>query len=173
MQYVPLGNTGLNVSRLALDCRSLGATQYERGWDPGSYDGEVFAIRTLHAALDAGINLFDTSPAIDGGRGEALLGKALSGRRESALLRRLRADHLDIVYIDDRLGQGESKLALLARLRERGVVRFIGLAVSSLERADAIIGTGLVDVVTFDGELADDQYMSRRVHDCADRGMGV
>jgi len=194
MKYAKLGNTGLDVSRIALDCCALGATQYERGWDPASYHGEVFAIRTLHAALDAGINLFDTRPDIDGGRGEALLGKALAGRQESALLtsrlgrveneaaietgvlgtlRRLRAEHLDIIYVDDQVGQEESTLALLARLRERGVVRFLGLAVASLRRANPLADSGVFDVVLMDGELNGDQYMARRVHECADRGMGV
>ena len=53
MRYVRLGRSGLDVSRLGLDCHSLGVAQRERGWDPMSYDGQVFAIRTVHAALDA------------------------------------------------------------------------------------------------------------------------
>ena len=54
MRYVRFGNSQLDVSRLGLDCHSLGVVQRERGWDPISYDGQVFAIRTVHAALDAG-----------------------------------------------------------------------------------------------------------------------
>ena len=86
MRYVRLGRSGLEVSRMGLDCHSLGVAQRERGWDPGSYDGQVFAIRTVHAALDAGINIFDTSSSACGTRGETLLGRALSEKKADVLL---------------------------------------------------------------------------------------
>ena len=194
MQTTRLGKTQLEVSRLALDCRRLGVSQRARGWDPANYDGEVFAIRTLHAALDAGINLFDSSPAADGGRGEALLGKALTGRRESALLtselgrvenkdapesrilatlRRLRADHLDIVYVDDQIGQRDCLLAPLARLRERGVVRFLGLNVSNAERAAILLASGEFDVATFTESQLDDPVTTRLAYECIAKGIGT
>ncbi len=168
MRYVRLGKSNLRVSRLGLDCHSLGVPQRDRGWDPLSYDGEIFAIRTVHAALDAGINLFDTSPDAGGGRGETLLGKALRGRRKSALLasriyragsadaieqsvcaslRRLRADHLDIVYLGDQLGQMRKPLDALDRMRVRGVVRNFGLVVSDPEKALALIDDDRFNVV--------------------------
>ena len=194
MQHATFERARLTASRLALDCRTLGIAQHERGWDPASYDGEVFAIRTLHAALDAGINVFDTCPSADGGRGESLLGKALHGRLESALvstrlgrvedeallesrilatLRRLRTDHLDIVYLDDRCGQWLPVLAPLARLRERGVVRFFGLEVFHPGRAARLIASGLFDVALFDGNIAGAAQTSLRISECVSRGMGV
>jgi aryl-alcohol dehydrogenase-like predicted oxidoreductase len=49
------------------------------------------AIRTIHAALDAGVNLIDTADAYaydgdDVGHGERLIAKALNGRRDDVLI---------------------------------------------------------------------------------------
>ncbi|MDJ0939463.1 MAG: aldo/keto reductase [Woeseiaceae bacterium] len=194
MRYVRLGNTDLEVSRLGLDCHSLGVTQRERGWDPSSYDGEVFAIRTVHAALDAGINIFDTTSGAGGARAEALLGKALRDRRESALLasrlcqakdgdavndsvsaslRRLRADHLDIVYLGDHLDQMQHPLNALVRLRKRGVVRYLGLVVSDPVKALPLVATGEFDVVELQCSVADEDAVSTLLNTCQQKGLGV
>ena len=52
---------------------------------------EARAIRTIHAALDAGVNLIDTADAYskdenDFGHGERLLAKALEGRRDGVIV---------------------------------------------------------------------------------------
>jgi aryl-alcohol dehydrogenase-like predicted oxidoreductase len=44
------------------------------------------SIATIHAALDSGINLLDTGDFYDMGHNEMLLGQALEGRRDKALL---------------------------------------------------------------------------------------
>jgi aryl-alcohol dehydrogenase-like predicted oxidoreductase len=55
MQYRRLGKTGWNVSSISLGCWGI------RGqWGPVAEDE---AIRTMHAAIDAGVNLFDTADA--------------------------------------------------------------------------------------------------------------
>jgi L-galactose dehydrogenase len=69
MQYRPLGRTGLNVSVLSFGGSSLGAV-----FRPTD-DAE--SIRTVHAALDLGINFIDVSPGY--GRAEEVLGRALKG----------------------------------------------------------------------------------------------
>ncbi|HET8986350.1 MAG TPA: aldo/keto reductase, partial [Trueperaceae bacterium] len=68
---VPLGRTGLHVSRLGLGCSALGGVF-------GAVT-EADAIDTVHAALEIGINLFDVAPAYAATRSERLLGRALSG----------------------------------------------------------------------------------------------
>lgn len=68
---VTLGRTGLEVSRLGLGCSALGGVFGEVT--------EADAIDTVHAALDAGLNLFDVAPAYAATRSEQLLGKALRG----------------------------------------------------------------------------------------------
>ena len=44
------------------------------------------AARVVHAALDAGINFFDTADVYGDGRSEEMLGAALSGRRDDAVI---------------------------------------------------------------------------------------
>ena len=71
MQYNPLGNTGLKVSRLSFGASALGGV-----FRPVD---ESQAIRAVHAALDLGINYFDVAPAYGATRSETVLGKALRG----------------------------------------------------------------------------------------------
>ena len=77
MNKVKIGNSGLEVSWLALGTWALGSDFY----------GEVelqSAIDTLHAAVDCGINLVDTAPNY--GNSEEVLGKALEGMRDKVVL---------------------------------------------------------------------------------------
>ncbi len=69
MQYRSLGNTGLQVSALGYGGSSLGSVF--RDID----DAE--GIRSVHVALDHGINLIDTAPYYGATKAEAVLGKAL------------------------------------------------------------------------------------------------
>ncbi len=202
MRYVRLGKSDLEVSRLGLDCHSLGVAQRERGWDPMSYDGQVFAIRTVHAALDSGINIFDTSSATCGARGEALLGKALSEKQADVLLasragnfsdsteieyrilaslRRLRAEHIDILYLSDRplsdgCGDGnvnEDTLTELERLKKRGLIGHIGLLASEPLRATSLISTGCFDIVQMQCNVAKQGPVSDLLDTCVREDIGV
>ena len=71
MEYRTLGSTGLNVSALSLGASSLGGV-----FRPVD---EPTAIRTVHTALDLGINFFDVSPFYGYTKAELVLGKALKG----------------------------------------------------------------------------------------------
>jgi aryl-alcohol dehydrogenase-like predicted oxidoreductase len=71
MNYNPLGNTGLNVSRLSFGASALGGVF-------GQVD-EAECISAVHTALDLGINYFDVAPAYGGTRSETVLGMALKG----------------------------------------------------------------------------------------------
>jgi aryl-alcohol dehydrogenase-like predicted oxidoreductase len=44
------------------------------------------ALRTIHAAIDAGVTMVDTADAYNDGKNEELLGKALAGRRDKVVL---------------------------------------------------------------------------------------
>ena len=202
MRYVRLGKSGLEVSRLGLDCHSLGVAQRERGWDPMSYDGQVFAIRTVHAALDAGINIFDTSSSTCGTRGETLLGRALSEKKADVLLasrartysdnddieysilaslRRLRADHLDILYLNDRPladnenggGVNEETISELERLKRRGLIGHIGLLASDPLRAASLIATGSFDIIQLQCDVAKQGPVSELLDGCVRQNIGV
>jgi L-galactose dehydrogenase len=69
MEYRSLGNTGLKVSKLAFGGSSLGSVFRSVT--------EADGIRTVHAALDHGINLIDTAPFYGLTKAETVLGKAL------------------------------------------------------------------------------------------------
>jgi L-galactose dehydrogenase len=66
-----LGNTGLKVPKLAFGASSLGQEFRNVTLDE--------AIRSVHVALDCGLNLIDTSPFYGRGMSEVLLGVALKG----------------------------------------------------------------------------------------------
>ncbi|MED5018325.1 aldo/keto reductase [Paenibacillus chibensis] len=69
MQYRKLGNTGLSVSALSFGASSLGGVFRDVRKDEG--------IRTVHTALDLGINLIDVSPYYGLTKAESVLGEAL------------------------------------------------------------------------------------------------
>ncbi|UCC99410.1 MAG: aldo/keto reductase [Phycisphaerales bacterium] len=76
MEYVKLGNTGVDVSPICLGCMSFGTAE---GWvhNPWALDEE--ASRTIiKRALDMGINFFDTANAYAYGNSEEILGRALN-----------------------------------------------------------------------------------------------
>ena len=83
MKYKTLGNTGLIVSRLA-----FGAMTFTRGSrDLSIYKVEENAAEAMvGAALENGINFFDTSDNYAHGESETLLGQALKGRRQEIVL---------------------------------------------------------------------------------------
>ena len=121
MQYRPLGKTGLQVSKLSFGASSLGSVFRQTD------DAE--AVRTVHAAIDAGINYIDVSPYYGATKAETVLGKAIgqmsrsqfylstkAGRYgtdtfdfsragiETSLeesLRRLNTDYADILFLHD------------------------------------------------------------------------
>ncbi len=75
MEWVKLGATGLDVSRLCLGCMSFG--EPERGPHPWTL-GEDAARPVIRAALEAGINFFDTANVYSAGSSEEILGRALA-----------------------------------------------------------------------------------------------
>jgi 1-deoxyxylulose-5-phosphate synthase len=74
MEYVPLGTTGLQVSRICLGCMSYG--EPERGNQPWSL-GRDAAQPFFRQALDLGINFFDTANVYSAGSSEEITGSTL------------------------------------------------------------------------------------------------
>src|SRR5690242_11534825 len=72
MEYVRLGNTGMSVSRICLGCMSYG----EKRWREWVISGEE-ARDHFAAALDAGVNFFDTADVYSTGASEEITGRWL------------------------------------------------------------------------------------------------
>ncbi len=81
MEYIRIPGIEEKVSRVALGTWAIG------GWMWGGTD-EAESIRTIHAALDQGINIVDTAPVYGFGRSEEIVGKALAqdGKRKEVVL---------------------------------------------------------------------------------------
>ncbi|MFB0620131.1 aldo/keto reductase [Streptomyces sp. AGS-58] len=74
MQYVKLGSTGLDVSRICLGCMTYGLP--DRGAHEWTLDEEA-SRPLIRQALEAGINFFDTANIYSDGTSEEIVGKAL------------------------------------------------------------------------------------------------
>jgi len=118
MDYRNLGRAGLKVSEICLGTMTFGNGADQAG-----------ATKMVNAALDAGVNFFDTANSYVGGTSETMLGEALKGKRAEAIvatkvfnpmghrpndsgtsrlhikqqiegsLKRLQTDYIDIYYI--------------------------------------------------------------------------
>ncbi len=78
MKKRTLGKDNLEVSALGLGC--MGMSEFY-----GSHDDEA-SIKTIHYALDNGVTFLDTADMYGVGKNEELVGRALKGRRDEAVL---------------------------------------------------------------------------------------
>jgi aryl-alcohol dehydrogenase-like predicted oxidoreductase len=146
MKYRKLGRTDIDVSVVAMGCWAIAG-----GWTWGPQD-EADSIATIHAALDAGVNFFDTAEGYGRGYSEEVLGRALKGRRHEAViatkvskghlapddvieacegsLRRLQTDVIDLYQIHwpSREVPISETFPALEKLREQGKVRAVGMS---------------------------------------------
>jgi aryl-alcohol dehydrogenase-like predicted oxidoreductase len=84
MEYRLLGGSGLKVPALSFGTGTFGGgNDFFKAW--GSTDVEE-ARRLIDICLEAGVNLFDTADIYSDGRSEEVLGKALEGKRDQALI---------------------------------------------------------------------------------------
>ena len=83
MQYRQLGRSGLKVSALTLGTMTFGGKG--RFSFVGNTD-QAGATRMVDIALEAGVNLLDTSNVYSTGTSEEIVGKAIKGKRDSVLL---------------------------------------------------------------------------------------
>ncbi len=89
MEQRELGRSGLSVSTIGLGC--MGMSEFYGRSD------EAEAIRTIHRALELGVTLLDTADMYGRGANEKLVGRALAGRRDQAVV----ATKFGIVRTDD------------------------------------------------------------------------
>src|SRR6218665_2871906 len=74
-----IGRSGVRASAVGLGTWAIGGGVW------GGTD-EAQSISAIQASLDAGVTLIDTAPAYGLGRSEEIVGKALAGRRDKAVI---------------------------------------------------------------------------------------
>jgi methylglyoxal reductase len=79
MKTTTLGSSGIACEAIGLGTWAMG------GWMWGGTD-EAASLDAIRASLDAGVRMIDTAPAYGLGRAETLVGKALKGRRQDAII---------------------------------------------------------------------------------------
>jgi aryl-alcohol dehydrogenase-like predicted oxidoreductase len=190
MMLRAFGRTGATASALGLGCGPLG---------DGALD-DASAIRLVHAALDLGVRVFDSAPSY--GASEARLGRALRGRRGSAVivtkggygvpgvadwtaeviargvdraLEVLGTDYLDgfVLHSCDRERLARGDLVEpLVRAREAGKVRAVGYAGDGDALAWAVRCEAF-DLVECSVSLVDQASLADAVPHAAGRGLVV
>jgi L-galactose dehydrogenase len=102
MEYRDLGTTGMKVSALSFGASSLGAVFHDIN--------ESDAVRTVHVAVDHGVNFIDVSPYYGATKAETVLGRALKQISR------------DRYYLATKVGQyGEGEFDFSAARITRGV----------------------------------------------------
>jgi len=162
MERVPLGNSSLQVSRLCLGTWNMAGSE---GWGP---ENDEQSIRIIRQVMDAGCNFIDSAHGYGGGHSEEVLGRALEGRRDEAVvatkivqcdpsevegqldaaLARLRTDHLDlyIVHWPRPSMSLEDFMGEMTRLRDKGKTREIGTSNFDLDQMKVAVRHGAVSL---------------------------
>lgn len=111
MHYVKLGSTGLDISPLALGCMSYGTP--ERGNHAWTLPEEQ-SRPLIRAAVEAGVNFFDTANVYSDGSSEEIVGRALADftRRDETVI----ATKVNGRMHEGPNGAGLSRKAILAEL---------------------------------------------------------
>lgn len=190
-----LGYTGFDVGIYSLG--GQGALEI-----PGTFDKSV---EIINRAIDLGINYIDTAAYYGAGSSEMYIGEVMKERRNEVFLatkshdytydgtmrlfeeslRRLNTDHVDLYQHHymvqeryDRLIQKNSARQAFERLKEQGVIRFIGVTGHSARiLSDAIenypYDCALIPLNAAGSILQDEQYLDRFFQLTSEKNMGV
>ena len=160
MQNVILGKTGLSVSRLSFGALPIQRTPLDE------------SVRILHKAAESGINYFDTARFYTDS--EAKLGAAFSARRDKLIistktmakdragiladlavsLAELKTDYIDLYQFHNPKtvpmpGDGTERYETFAELKQKGVIRAVGITNHALKNAQIAIESGLYETLQF------------------------
>ena len=156
MKYVSLGKKGMKVSTIGLGCWAFAGGNY---W---GRQEEQDSINTIMAAMEAGVNFFDTAEMYGDGKSEEVVGKALQHCRDKVViatkaasanlsaeklieaceqsLKRLKTDYVDLYQIHwpNRSVPFEETAIALEQLVQQGKVRALGVCNFGVRDMEAI-----------------------------------
>jgi aryl-alcohol dehydrogenase-like predicted oxidoreductase len=191
MEYRRLGKTDMQVSVMALGTWPFSGGDY---W--GDTDDQV-SISTVHAALDAGINFFDSAEGYEKGYAERVLGQALIGRRPEAIiatkvspnhlrpddviaacegsLRNLQTDYIDLYQIHwpDHSVPLADTVGALQQLKTQGKIRAIGVSNFAVRDLSDMLGLSEVETDQLPYSLLWRVIENEIQPLCAENGVGL
>lgn len=157
MEYRELGKSGIKVSAVGLGTWQWGSREW--GWN--RLYGKSDVLDAFQKAMELGINFIDTAEMYGRGKSEEILGEAIHGHREDAViatkvspwnlsygrllraaersLRRLRVDVIDLyqVHWPNPLTPMRSTMKAMKKLVQDGKVRAVGVSNFNLKRLKA------------------------------------
>ena len=160
MRYIKMPGTDCSVSAISLGTWPFGGGAY---WGD---QNEQDALSTVQASLDCGINFFDSAMTYGKGASEEILGRALLGKRDKAIvatkavwewlhkdkleaacdasLKRLQTDYIDLYYIhwisaDTNL---DETIEVMERLQRKGKIRMAGICNFGVKRLTELENNG-------------------------------
>ena len=158
MEYVELGRTDIEVSRLGFGGAPVGLNNYLELFSPTDDDVRQQLIAAVIRAVELGVTYFDTAPAYGKGVGEEIFGEALDQVEQSVFvatkvlpnetnlrgslegsLKRLRRDKLELLQVHGNSFDSQTADALLA---PGGLV----------EQMQPLKAEGLIDLIGFTSE---------------------
>jgi aryl-alcohol dehydrogenase-like predicted oxidoreductase len=192
METTILGKTGLKVSRLGVGLAEIGRLETDVGK----------VGRILGAALDGGINFFDTAECY--GNSEELIGKTIAHRRDEIILAtkaghlstgssgrpwsgqtvwdsinlslvKLKTDHVDLVQVhayDISAPPPDEVIEAVMDAKESGKTRFVGYSGEN-EAAEWAVQSGLFDTLQTSFNLVDQRARYNLFEQARSRGIGV
>ncbi|MBV9812622.1 MAG: aldo/keto reductase [Acetobacteraceae bacterium] len=190
MQQRRLGSSAVSVSEIGLGTWGMSGAFW------GAAD-DAESIRVIHRALELGVTLIDTAEAYGRGHAEDVLGRALAGRREKAViatkvlpsrlepselekalegsLQRLQTDHVEVYFIhwpnpDVPIGP---TMEALERLRAQGRIRAIGVSNFGPEEMDRARQHGTIDVLQPPYNMLWREIEAATLPYCRTHGIGV
>ncbi|TGS17892.1 aldo/keto reductase [Mesorhizobium sp. M2E.F.Ca.ET.209.01.1.1] len=164
MQQRQLGSSPVKVSEIGLGTWGMSGAFW------GAADDEE-SIRVIRRALELGITLIDTAEAYGHGHAEEVVGKALAGRRDKAViatkvapnhlepaaieaaldgsLKRMQTDHVDVYFVhwpnsDFPIGP---TMEMMERLRSSGRIKAVGVSNFSIADMESARQHGVIDVL--------------------------
>lgn len=164
MDYLTLGNSDIQVSRLCLGTWNMGGTE---GWGPEDDEKSIDLVRRVQ---DTGCNFFDTAHGYGRGHAEQVLGRALAeGDRRAravvatkithcepervepsldAALKNLQSDYVDLYMVHwPRPSMSlEGFLEKMVEMKEKGKARHIGVSNFNLEQMQVAAQYGVVSL---------------------------